>query len=259
MPITVPYTELAISGGGECDDRGGSATRKFKCSYADAPKLCTELRGSFFNPPDKHPFFPYLYCRRASFEGLGRTSNNAGVIWFPKAIVTASYEPLDFLEPNQPPDSPLTVYLREDRDTSARMVTPEDGAFKWDGGPDNGKALEQPPGIVLPQTSYTLSIFRWFNAPVSDGTFEKNVGKVNDGTFRALWTSWDDQTLLFLGARSSRELTQDGFSAWQVTLSFSYDPHGWNKVRHKSGTYYPVKDGGSNPPYDKVKFTKFLP
>lgn len=259
MPITVPHTELHGSGGAGLDRNGGFAARRFKCAWAQADQLCQELRGLNYSPPAQHPRYPYLYCTRARYDGIGASyTDSQGLAAYNLAAVEATYEPLEFTQGGG--ETELTTYMREERSPAPQYMT-RNGQVNWDEGPNSGGEIKEgKPAFIVPFTNYTLTVFRWWGAPVSSGIFETSQGKVNAGPFRALWTTWPEKTLMFNGATSSRDFTSQGFTAFTVTLSFTFNPRAWNKLRHPNGNYYAFTTGaGSNDPYDYINFTQLLP
>lgn len=258
MAVTVPYTEMYGSGAYTSDANGGSAVRRLKCDWSQSDQLIFELRGAAFTLPAQHPVCTWLYCSSASREGHGPCRTIGDAIQYPYAIITVNYSPLDGTGNGGQPGEPGT-YMREDRDISCRFNTPEDGAIKWASGADNGKVVPFPVTTVEPITNYSINIFKWWNAPVSNGTFENATGKINDGTFRALWTTWPDKTLMFYGARFTRDFTDLGPAAFNVTLMFGYNRQKWDKKLHKSGEYETVKRANGDDLYEKISFSTLVP
>lgn len=268
--ITVPFEEADGSGANTFGADGGSGTRILFCEYDDAGLLSAQLLGGaigetggiqYREAPARHPDRPFLYARAASYEGIGPSSvGPSGAASYPKARVRVEYRPLERDEIDDPDRGSIT-YITESRDLAGQFVTLPSEQFEWVDGPDTGEAVGEGTtlGRLLPELAVTLRVHQWFAAPVTEGTFEQAIGKVNDEDFRALWTNWGAETLLFEGASAEREYTSDGIAAWRVTLSFRYRSIGWNAFQHPSGQFFEVETSTGVRPYSSMDFATLLP
>lgn len=279
MPVDsiVEYSERQGSGGYVLEADGNSATRILQCSYAEAGQLATDLRGTIvagaggssqvWLQPKPHPAFPWLFARRIRVEPLGPIApanpddcTQAGVT-YPMAIVTVDYAPIDFPDPTDPQKPPYDqiIWIEENRRLGAEYLTVDDQNVRFEFG--DGEKLNISPTKVLPIQDVSITINQWINAPVPYANSALNlwIGSVNQSVFKALWTPFQAETLLYLGYDASRSYTSDGITAWTVTLQFKWNPSNWNKKWRPENEAFEYVFCNGKKLYERESFNGLLP
>ncbi len=256
MPISVSYEEQNGSCSASFVQGGASGTRVFTVDWADAFTFKSELLGGWANfpigvyvQPNRFPYADYLYCNDVRIEGLGvpgEANNDQGLyITYAKAKVTASYGPIQNINPDDP-----EIVEEESITVSAEMMTMSDGFFKYVGGdplPDSAS-----PGKI--ETTTGFSITRYHVSSLPDATISGITGTVNNGT----WRGYSAGYVLFAGADARRSITAQGAEDWEITYNFLIkDEHTWNQVLQKTtGNYVAVETAvGANPIYTSSNFS----
>lgn len=264
---TFTYTELDGSGRMSAE-KGGKlkGERIFRViNYRDADDFLIALAGGLqnvggtvvYNLPERFLPGSPLWCVGATAEGMGvPTGDSNGPNYDGGAKVVASYETLDY-DPEQENNdqNPVpVVYATEQRSTRGQTLTlaagqDENGDWPWEFVDGAGEQLSNDTFKIIkiiPQGEY--SIVRHFVPTFPASTINGMVGKINNATFPTSSSAggFATGTLLFLGDESTREYTTQGRKAWRITLMFSFNPNGWNKV------YDPY---GATPGYREIRPT----
>lgn len=274
--ITVPFEEMRTSGSQTFEDDADQSTRKYLVAWADAPLFAEQVRGRAgprgqatfgFTAPFRDPERPFLFARSVSYDGIGvPAKGDDGAIDYDKAVVTVTFRPLDFNPEEDPTEQ--GVSLRESRDFAARFFSFKEGTFAFNEGFRVNEELGEGTDFakMVPEMIWSLEANRWVGAPVQDidSPFEQGVGKVNKERFRALWTTFEKETLLFEGARYQRKITPQGVFGFQVSMQFRRNPNGWNKF-WDGKAFSGIRDSDDPPGSDDFKvfetfdFLRFLP
>jgi hypothetical protein len=231
-------------------------------NWNDADKFCNALMGfgTLSGPisggtvtrgtPHQHPLSTNLYCRSAVvIEGLGNPVLNSN--GYPNydggALIRAEYRPPPFdFGPlgvgntnNQIDPSTPIAWCTQELDFGLEMHTIKYNDFKYTSGPLSGLTTGVPFSFQIPITTLTLTFHQ---LPYMPTTAVRNLrGRVNSTTFLGATTG----TVLFKGARTSREWNTDGSVCQKVVLTFAERDaaHPWNSLPSPSGlTWYPVSD-----------------
>lgn len=177
--------------------------------------------------PYVHPNYPWMLVCDVDCDMVaganGYTNDSNNFIASDYARLTVEFNQLDPLDLGE-----------ENVEFSGRMITAPPEMFTWTSG---GQALlsSESPGIV--EVRATLERTKNSQATLPTTTIFGLIGKVNVSSF----LGGAAETVLFLGASSSRRFTTFGAKCWDVRMRVEYNPQGWNKfLRASSGAYESV-------------------
>ncbi len=236
--MAVAFTELEGSPDVSLGRKGGiDAVREFKVAWGDRFTFARELTGGYirigdvftFTAPTPFPGLPRAIVENIKIKPfdpknpdgnqstmtLASTPNNytesgARVIAQYKSIDLPGDDEEDIVKPEG-----TTLAVRQG--LASEVLTLPVGSFKWEGGDDLRGDLR--PGIIIPTGSTQMTWDRVANPPWS--TIRQLRGQVNKTAFAGA----AKETLLFLGAETSRQFTFDdddtGGSFWQVVYNFA--------------------------------------
>lgn len=265
-----------LVGSGERDFGDSQRTvRRYLVDYDDADKFAQELTGhtrqvgsviSRYTTPAQDPERPWLYCKTARISGYGDgTSQNVlGAIKYTKAQVTATFQTLDRDEQQNPQSQ---TFITESIDSSLEVITltNDDSQLYWKG--DQGRPLSEDARLGMPQAqlAFLFTIHNYIGAPVDstdpdDNPYLKHLNKINRSRFRALHTSFKEETFLYMGYSAERSFTSEGVSAWTLQVHGLVKPDGWNKfLNPETLEYEEVKTKDGKKPYKEANLDDLLP
>jgi hypothetical protein len=204
--------------------------------WNDSDTFANALVGLGTDAPHRHPLSTNLVCVSAVPTGKGKpTLNSEGLPQYDNgAIVKATYRSpgvafggsfsdvaLD--DPGNAhqidPTTPI-VWCTQELDFSVETLSLPNSTYYWEG---DSSTATIPVQVDIPIITLVLTFHRRSSLPVS--TVRSLVGKVNDATFLGA----GQQTVLFRGARTTREASTDGTTTQKVQLTFQQRPVSWNK------------------------------
>lgn len=279
MAISVPYEELKGSPKVRLSGGKMTGTRVFRVAWSDRVQMMGDLYGSYktiggvpsYTPPDPFPGFPWLIAKDIDIEpfdeegmdGDGAPNNytSAG------ALVTATYEQVDNDEDagSNKPEVDNGTYLTYSSEIGAEYLTVPGRTWSFTGltGADAKLPDDEPAGIKIPTESFTLSWTRVPRPPFAAA--RKMRGMLNN----AIFNGFDIGTVLFLGAKYSREFQAIDLGLWKVDYMFEVKAVestaspgtvlGWNHFYSRKAVagehWLTVKDEDNNLPYKSGNFS----
>lgn len=207
--------------------------------WADSDQVVNELMGIAYRvgsttvrlPPHQHPLSPNLYCQSARVVGQGSPVLNApGLPAYDGGfVVEAEYRtsvgqglilPAD--DPSNlhqiDPTTPV-LWCTQELDFATEAITVPDHAYLWT---SDLTLADTPVKIETSVTTMSLTFHRLPYLPMT--AVRAKRGKVNDATFLGAAAG----TVLFVGAKTTREVTTDGAVTQRVQLVFKEREHPWN-------------------------------
>lgn len=217
--------------------------------WADRLGIAVGLLGGWVNvggfltyvAPAYYQDIPTLVCKNVKTKWLGDIDEATGD--WKSAEIVVSY--------GKPETQDQVVDFGElGLDISAEALSVPGKAFKWNGGPDNGKALNKEdditPQVIIPSVAIHLKRKSPF---LILSTIVGNIGRINSGFLTVAGYSFASETVLFAGASASRKFTSEGHDLWEYDFQFMAKGTSWNKFFHKSGSYHyltPLVYGSGN-------------
>ncbi len=258
--VEMPGTTLSIENGKL------KGQRKFRViNYDNYPLFLAALAGGItvngsdvvHRPPVKfRTDVDGIYCLSASHEGIGvpKKLADGSESWDGGALVSVTYGTLDYNpsnpggtggDPNNPTPGP---YMTESGSTAAQVVTrtkaKDDGSAAWKWLSNAKITTESAPDIIAHEILKTYVITRYNVTTYPRVGIQLCAGKVNNLPFPAASSAgiFPAETLRFDGDDFQRETFSDGkTNGWTITLRFSYNPNGWNRLFNPStGAYEKV-------------------
>lgn len=276
MATTVAYDRVPGYPKESITRSGSIVTDMMQCEWTDRIALAKELLGftigSILYKPDEYnagdDALLGLYCSNVVTDpvvGLDLATGD-----YKKARLTVTYENPDYDIDNVPDGS--TVYVTESLEPSAEFLTLSEKGLYWSDDEDV-EANDAPQKIVrMMDWVYTKHSIT-SQAPINE--MFNLLGYVNDASVysRALNRYFSAETLLYGNPSLTREVTDEGTTAWTITYRFAWrnngtyvSPQGWNHFpRSKKDTsgvmnferIYNAKGGASDDilyPYPKTSF-----
>lgn len=218
---------------------GASATRTCKMNWSQIQAMVDSYFGQTipagrgvlrFNQASM-PGFPQMVVETIGiepFDDVAATYSAGGAITHTYARVTINYKtvPWDRDENNKSddPDRPEGTYLTHTVTHGSEMMTLPAAGWKWQG---SGKKLpdDMNVGMLIPTEEHSFS---WKSVPKPPfNSITDLVGKVNSVSFSGKAA----ETMMFIGATASRQMTTDGTRAWTLDYKFS-----GRAIKHAGGT-----------------------
>jgi hypothetical protein len=267
MPVI--FEELAGSPTLSFTRKSAKAKQVLRCAWGDWPALVREVfpspyvRGNRIIIPPARSYIGsrWIIANNVDIEPFDPESPR-GLYEFPNvypggAKVTVSFETPEYDQSEPTNDGPAgnetMTFVSYKVSVGAEFLTYPNFCLRWDQPSDS--SLDDSPGaplsprhtnvsddtqasVIIPLIEHTLTwphvAFPPWNA------IRACVGKVNAFRFAGA----PAETLLFLGAECSREITSEGIRAWSVEYKFSEknqnpfvptDPQGWNHFLRPDG------------------------
>lgn len=269
MAITVPNVTMLAEGlTGTQQDKQGQETIAYKVPFGYVHQFMSEMLGGIvtaggtrglFKKPERHPRRSGYVASSANYIPMGKHKVEFGVIAYDWAKVFVGFLPLDKNPIERNPIN-ANVVLRERRSSAATVLVPKPGSIKWNDGPDNGKEVAEPPGVIQPDVDWTLEVQYWQTSKIENGDLDEAIGTVNSDSWKPLFSKWKVKRLMFMGYdfEKSYILTEMGnlvADSWNVVLSFSYRRKGWDKLYSPTdGGYHTIKTKDGSDVYEPQSF-----
>lgn len=232
---TVDCQELHATWEEFADDSVTTAKVDLLCAYNDRWDLAADIvanRRAWPKAPIAAAIIPRARSAAIKPFGEAEESHSGQEIIYNQAIVTIQYTSAG---PEQ--DEEENLYA-EELTFSAQAITLPHNLFRW--GSATGEPLQEneAPGKALYSMNLNRTLYKVPPPiPASIGTL---VGTVNDTTYvsPSLGISFAAETLLFQPSGISRTITTEFDGAFDISLSFAWQPQGWNKFwRASTGTW----------------------
>ena len=266
--ITVGYEEMTSPQQSPTEDlphEGFTATRLLICGWEDRLTLAKELRGYTEHSEDtiinheahRYPHNEQLIAMSVSIAGMGVVSSPASlmVAEWTKAVLTVQYAVPEW-SGSEDNDGPTTL-ASESIEPAGEFLTVSGKSQYWDAAKTNQIGEDESIGILVRMADWVFTMHRMTHVPSGSWSL---IGHCNSSAVnsRSLNFSFPAETLQFKAPRLSREITSDGYGAWQIEYRFTYRPNGWNKKFNKKTSawatvyddngsavvYYPKSDFG---------------
>jgi len=228
--MAVPFEELAGSPRLRIADGKVTAVRRFKVAWGMRVDFAVELLGGYrwignsfaYTPPAVMPGVPQAIVREIEIEPFPEdvSSGPPGTLReevssYPYAIVEATYTiPEHGNDRSRPdlPDVPQGTFLSYSSELGTEHTTVPGRTWQWQGGGD--VPADQAPSILVPTEDIRLT---WERVPSPPwAALRDKRGMVNSGNF----LNHTEGTVLFLGARTSREFQVQGDGLWRLDFHF---------------------------------------
>ncbi len=227
-------------------------------SWADADAIVNELMGLSYrvggttirNTPHQHPLSPNLFCQGARVVGVGRPALNAlGFPGFDQGfVIEANYGisiPQGLLvDPNRDHQidttNPPILWCTQELDFDTEVILIPQGFSQW---LSDSKVVNVPVQVQVGITTMTLTFHRVPYLPTA--SIRSLRGKINSSTF----LNASAETVLFRGAKTTREGTSDGSVSQRVTLVFQERDQSWNKTLRKPNVWDTIVNDVGDPRY----------
>lgn len=237
--------------------------------YADSNAVLDALKGTvtrvgdstFRSLPHQHELYPWLFCVSARCVGLGPPRKNAAGLpdYAGGFTIEAEYRsgvgeaiPAPGGQENAhqiDPADPI-LWCTQELDFATEAVVVPSHSYKWLG--DNTLA-EVPVKVEVPLITCVLTFHRLPYLPMT--RIRQKVGKTNSD--RVLGANAG--TILFPGARTTREVSTDGTIVQKVQLVFKEKPTGWNTfLRKDKFVWDTLVDAQGRRPYQSTTFRELL-
>lgn len=236
-------------------------------NWADTDRVCNALMGNairngtvFRAVPHQHPLSPNLYCVSAAVtEGHGQPvlSPSGYPNYSGGATIQAEYRPPSFdfgpadINNSFDPATPI-LWCTQELDFATETYTIADAKYNFTNTP---QTVDVPVKIQIPITTLTLTFHQLPYMPMT--VVRQLRGRVNSATFLGAPAG----TVLFKGARTTRQWNSDGSAVQEVQMTFSErDPlYPWNSLPNsKSLAWNPVEDPQGNTMYPTADLTPLV-
>lgn len=249
------YKELAEGLSGGCDDQGEWERKMYLVPWIERSHFIQEIEGKsrysggragqwITNVPYTLPDNPRLYAREVTFEPEGQLLANVIPIAFTHAKFTVvfrqpsfNYSPGDDPEnlSSLDPDDPL-VFATQELDFAKEWMSIPNSSCKFK---SDGKFLNSPINRSVTVVSMQIT---WHKFPVVPMPL---VQLYCDSVNNAKFLGCEKGTVMFEGARTTREASADGSVTQKVTMNFKWRQFDWNKSLRDDGfTWDLVVDKG---------------
>lgn len=271
--FTIDYDELANSPQESFTNGNIQITRLLSCAWIYRIQFMKELLG--YLAEDSTVYYadeydtgtiqiPNVFCTTVDIEPLGIDQDTGEYL---KAKIIAKYEYRKY----NIPSAGNIVYVTESLENASEFLTLPDKLLYWVNDQTRPLNPSETPSKIIPllQWSYTKNLL----TSVPNETLSL-PGKVNDASVysRALDLTFPTETLLCSNPSLTREVTNQGTTAWTVTFRFTYRnngtasvPLGWNhfpdtRTAGEDITFGRIYDGSGNTRYvyERADFSGFV-
>lgn len=269
--ITVGYEEMTTpqqSPTEELPHEGFTATRILVCDWEDRLTLAKELRGYTEHSGDtiinheshRYPHNEQLIAMSVSIAGMGVVSSPASlmVAEWTKGVLTVQYAVPEWSgsEDNEGP----TTLVSESIEPAAEFLTVSGKKLYWDASQADLIGEDEEIPYLIRMAEWVFTMHRMPYVPSGSWTL---IGHCNSSgvASKSLNFTFPAETLQFKAPRLSREITTDGYGAWQIEYRMTYNPQGWNKrFNPKTAAWATVydSDGDELVFHPKSDFSSFI-
>jgi hypothetical protein len=239
--------------------------------WANSDQVANELMGyssrvgdvTVRHPPHQHPLSTNLLCDDVQIEPVGRpTLNAAGLPDYTGGFLAhATYRapPFNGYEQQDPgnqhqidPTSAPILYCTQEIEFDSEELLHESREYLWDsdaGAALSGKSAHVPVKVSVGITTMTLTYHELPYMPMA--TVRSLRNKINSSQFLGVAAF----KLLFLGAKSTREVNRNGDIAQRVTLVFKERDQDWRAfLRPNAIAFAKIKDVDGNYVFQSASF-----
>jgi len=216
--------------------KDSTATRGFWFPWAQRVPLALEFLGGHqsdgFHMPRRHLDFPGLVVERVEMFPVtpdllsGSASQDLTAVRSELGKMMVFYRNLPVAKEKASSSSTVDDELgRVEMEYSAEMLTLKSSRWRWNAGDKDGDDLndsEVQPYKVIPLKTIVLTLNE--NQEINTDNLHSSIGKVN----KDAWAGHDCETLMLMGARTTRILNPSGFEFEQGEVRFGYKKSGWN-------------------------------
>lgn len=238
-------------------------------NWADSDDVANAMRGYTYRaggvttriPPHTHLLSPNLSCTEVAIEGCGNAVLNAeGLPSFDSGFfVIATYRSLPWVlqggnDPNNEnqidPTSPPLLWCTQELDYDTETI-PYNGKrmYRWE---SDMKHTEIPVKKTIGITILVITFHKLPYLPMD--VVRAKRGKINNATFLGA----PAETILFKGARTTRDMNTDGTVSQRLQLTFHERDQSWNKSLRTDGTWAYYKDPAGNRVFDTADLSPLL-
>ena len=241
--------------------------------WSDSDLVANELTGTTRRvgtstirvPPHQHPLSPNLCCSDVRIEGLGAPIlNSSGLPSYSNGFFAhctyrvPKFQPYAEQDPGNKhqidPDTPILWCTQELDFDVETYIHDESGKYVWETGDSlNGKPSDVPIKVTIGITTMTLTYHKLPYLPMTVVRSLRN--KINNATFLGV----DPYKLLFVGAKTTRELDTSGDISQRVTMVFKERDVDWRSfLRRDKIDWAKVKDSSGNYTFASADFTPLV-
>jgi len=235
----VTCTEVKGSPTLNATNDGATGGRVFDCEWGDRFTLLRALLGTYtivggvivgYTYPATFPGFSSIVALSASIKGIGEQEDDgANGAAYPLARLQVGYGPLEWDDTAEEDERVLST---EQYDFSGEFMEQAAFSYEWDGGTDNGTAIPQKIGMLVPTIDHTITRYNLNVLPKDE--ISARLGTVNDDEF--LGVAADH--LLFIGASAQRSVTTSGTKPYELTMVFKERLEDWNTIFNQTDRVY---------------------
>jgi len=272
--ISVSYEEIHGSRREFWGDENIVAQRKLKCAWDDRHDLAAELRGYLRNSgggnvqymqPQSFPGYNNLFVKSVTIEpfnpGPIASTVDTTVLEYDEAELLVEYENIGNLSDTDDDDTDELneeLLITESLQTSVEFLTVSNRKLSWDAGGTEPLEIDESPGIMVYMLEWIYTVHHMPYIPEAAISYTGYVNSTSvyspslDVTFAA-------ETLLYKGCEPSRQVTDMGIKAWEITYRYAYRARGWNKFPKAGGGTYDFQSiyndsGVEEKPYPSANF-----
>jgi hypothetical protein len=213
-------------------ESGLAASVVLRCAYSNRHLLAADILMNRY----AWPFGGWSVAPRASSAAIvaerqsGGPADGQAMNYTGDALVTVNYTT------GKAGDPTSEDLISESLELTAEFITQDHRNFTW-GNVAGGDPLteQEAPGKQKKSLSLVRTFFQLPSIPVS---ILDLPGSSNDDDYTSalLGLTFPEETLLFVPMGMSRTIKSNGTAGWNLTISFPYQPGGWNKHwRAKTG------------------------
>lgn len=272
--MAIPYAHAWDTVKKGIDDRGPYYTLSYWFDdWSQSDDVANQLTGyterigsgSKRVPPHQFPLSPNLFCTGVVIEGVGTPILNgqglvnyhggffAHVEYRSSSMILQQSQQDPANDHQVDPDNPV-VWCTQELDFETETLVFEKSQYHWVTGDYlNGRSAKIPIKINVGITTINITFHQVPYLPI-DLIRAKRM-QVNNAKFLGAPTG----CILFVGARTIRELNTDGTLAQKVQLQFKDRDIPWNKfLRSDKKEWAEIQDSASNTMYTTTDLSKLM-
>jgi len=225
--ITVDYNRAPKYPKENITDVNVEVTDGFICSWSDRITLAKQLlgfrRGSNLYLPHQYDFgedpIDNVYCKAVRTSPLGRDDLTGKP---KKSFIEASYNNIKY----DAPEGDSTTYVSESLEPASEFLTLNPEKLYWSDG--TSLDINEAPTRIVRMVDWVYTLHFMPYVPFWVWT---HPGTVNNTAVysKGLNVTFAAGTLLCGNPSLSRSITNEGATAWTITVRFTYRAVGWNR------------------------------